>query len=73
MILWLQQSLSSQNNVDFVHLDTINTTANETVFGIEYLPGQFDQRADSAAQCVQLLTQKRKTTGTFFKSSDLRR
>ncbi len=28
-----------------------------TVFGVEYLPGQFDQRADSAAQCVQLLTQ----------------
>lgn len=26
-----------------------------TVFAIEYLPGQFDQRADSAAQCVQLL------------------
>lgn len=28
------------------------------VFGIEYLPGQYDQRADSAAQCVQLLTRK---------------
>ena len=28
------------------------------VFGIEYLPGQYDQRADSAAQCVQLLTKK---------------
>ena len=26
------------------------------VFGTEYLPGQYDQRADSAAQCVQLLT-----------------
>ncbi len=30
---------------------------NGSVFGVEYLPGQFDQRADSAAQCVQLLTQ----------------
>ncbi|MFI3312312.1 MAG: phosphoribosylformylglycinamidine synthase [Eubacteriales bacterium] len=28
------------------------------VFAVEYLPGQFDQRADSAAQCIQLLTQK---------------
>ena len=27
------------------------------VFATEYLPGQYDQRADSAAQCVQLLTQ----------------
>lgn len=27
------------------------------VFAIEYLPGQFDQRADSCAQCIQLLTQ----------------
>ena len=28
-----------------------------TVFAAEYLPGQFDQRADSAAQCIQLLAQ----------------
>ena len=28
----------------------------EIVFAIEYLPGQFDQRSDSAAQCVQLVT-----------------
>ncbi|MCR5136230.1 MAG: phosphoribosylformylglycinamidine synthase [Oscillospiraceae bacterium] len=27
-----------------------------TVFAVEYLPGQFDQRADSAAQCIQLLS-----------------
>ena len=26
------------------------------VFGVEYLPGQFDQRADSAAQCVQMIS-----------------
>lgn len=30
----------------------------ESAFAIEYLPGQFDQRADSAAQCVQILTGK---------------
>ncbi len=27
------------------------------VFGVEYLPGQYDQRADSAAQCIQLISQ----------------
>ena len=27
------------------------------VFAVEYLPGQFDQRADSASQCIQLLSQ----------------
>ncbi len=30
------------------------------VFAVEYLPGQFDQRADSAAQCAQLITQGEK-------------
>ncbi|MDG1357504.1 MAG: phosphoribosylformylglycinamidine synthase [Akkermansiaceae bacterium] len=29
----------------------------EIAFAVEYLPGQYDQRADSAAQCVQILTQ----------------
>ncbi len=28
------------------------------VFAVEYLPGQFDQRADSAAQCIQIISQK---------------
>ena len=28
-----------------------------TVFAVEYLPGQFDQRADSASECIQLLSQ----------------
>ena len=29
------------------------------VFAVEYLPGQFDQRADSAAQCIQIISQAR--------------
>ena len=33
-----------------------------TVFAVEYLPGQFDQRADSAAQCVQILSQGERPT-----------
>ncbi|NLF79936.1 MAG: phosphoribosylformylglycinamidine synthase [Clostridia bacterium] len=28
------------------------------IFAVEYLPGQFDQRADSAAQCIQLISQQ---------------
>ena len=37
---------------------TLSLGENETAFAVEYLPGQFDQRADSAAQCVQILTGK---------------
>ena len=29
----------------------------KNVFAVEYLPGQFDQRADSASECIQLLSQ----------------
>ncbi|MBE5743860.1 MAG: phosphoribosylformylglycinamidine synthase [Clostridiales bacterium] len=32
------------------------------VFAVEYLPGQFDQRADSASQCIQLISQKERPT-----------
>ena len=32
-------------------------TGDATVFAVEYLPGQFDQRADSAAQCIQIISQ----------------
>jgi phosphoribosylformylglycinamidine synthase len=35
---------------------------NATAFAVEYLPGQFDQRADSAAQCIQILTGKERPT-----------
>ncbi len=35
-------------------MDELPDTKGYTVFAAEYLPGQYDQRADSAAQCVQL-------------------
>ncbi|MCH5161189.1 MAG: phosphoribosylformylglycinamidine synthase [Clostridiales bacterium] len=41
---------------DDVYLENLPKVGG-TVFATEFLPGQFDQRADSAAQCVQLLTQ----------------
>ena len=44
----------SEPPVDVTY-DTLPET--KTVFAVEYLPGQFDQRADSASQCIQLLSQ----------------
>ena len=45
-------------------VDTTYTTLPEAqhVFAVEYLPGQFDQRADSASQCIQLLSQGERPT-----------
>ena len=34
----------------------LNLSEGEKVFAVEYLPGQFDQRADSAAQCIQIIS-----------------
>ena len=44
--------------------DTYDTVATEgyTAFAVEFLPGQFDQRADSAAQCIQIISQKERPT-----------
>lgn len=39
---------------------SLEISAGETAFAVEYLPGQFDQRADSAGQCIQILTGKDK-------------
>lgn len=36
---------------------TLPTLEDGILFAVEYLPGQFDQRADSAAQCIQLVSQ----------------
>jgi phosphoribosylformylglycinamidine synthase len=38
--------------------ETLSLAEYETAFAVEFLPGQFDQRADSAAQCIQILTGK---------------
>ena len=46
----------SEPQLDNVTYD-LNKDA-DAVFAVEYLPGQFDQRADSAAQCIQLISQK---------------
>ena len=45
----------SEPPVDILYKETFETADNAHVFGVEYLPGQFDQRADSAVQCVKFL------------------
>ena len=34
------------------------------VFAVEFLPGQFDQRADSASECIQLISQSSRSNST---------
>ena len=45
----------SEPPVDDVLEDLPVPAADEKMFAVEFLPGQFDQRADSAAQCIQML------------------
>lgn len=47
-------------DVTYDHLPAVK--ADEFVFAVEYLPGQFDQRADSCAQCISLLTGGKRPT-----------
>ena len=48
----------SEPPVDNVYREELALDEDYKVFAIAFLDGQYDQRADSAAQCVQLLTQK---------------
>ena len=48
----------SEPPVDNVYLETMEIPEGYKVFAVSFLTGQYDQRADSAAQCVQLLTKK---------------
>lgn len=47
----------SEPNADVIYEENLPVEAGWKVFAMEYLPGQYDQRGDSAEQCVQLLTQ----------------
>ena len=48
-------SVFSEPPVDEVYYELPKPAADERMFAVEFLPGQFDQRADSAAQCIQML------------------
>jgi len=51
-----RDSIFAELPVDLVYDEEMPVRSGERVFAVEYLPGQYDQRADGAAQCVQLLT-----------------
>lgn len=44
--------------LDLLYEEEFQSESGDRVFSVEYLPGQFDQRADSAIQCVKLLNEK---------------
>lgn len=46
----------AEPQVDNVTFENIEIPSGDKYFAMEYLPGQFDQRADSAAQCTQIMT-----------------
>mgnify|MGYP005855472617 FL=1 len=50
-------TILSEPNADVIYEETLPVENGWKVFAMEYLPGQYDQRGDSAEQCVQLLTQ----------------
>ena len=65
----------SEPPIDMVYEETFPMTDKEMCFSQEYLPGQFDQRADSAEQCVKLLNEDEtpliKTATTYVVAGDI--
>ena len=49
-------TIFSELTVDKVYESDLPISEGEIAFGVEYLPGQYDQRADSASECLSLLT-----------------
>ncbi|MBS6403336.1 MAG: phosphoribosylformylglycinamidine synthase [Tyzzerella nexilis] len=45
----------SEPPVDILYKEEFEVKEGSRIFSVEYLPGQFDQRADSAVQCVQFI------------------
>ena len=52
------RTVFSEPPVDELYREEIEIPENGRVFSVEYLPGQFDQRADSAVQCVKFLNEE---------------
>ncbi len=59
----------SESNQDLAYFSEIEL--GKFAFGVEYLPGQYDQRADSAAQCVQILSSGDRPLIKYAKIIDL--
>lgn len=59
----------SEAPVDEVHVESFKIGRDDTVVSVEYLPGQFDQRADSAVQCIALLSDKKTDKPVVIKTA----
>ncbi|MEE0981860.1 MAG: phosphoribosylformylglycinamidine synthase, partial [Acutalibacteraceae bacterium] len=55
-----KKTVFSEPQLDIIYDELPQTDA--TVFAVEFLPGQFDQRADSAAQCIQIISKGERPT-----------
>ena len=53
---YCKNTVFSEPQLDDVY-DNLDTKDGEIVFAVEFLPGQFDQRANSASECIQLISQ----------------
>ena len=49
-------TIFAELTVDKIYEDKLPISEGEIAFGVEFLPGQYDQRADSASECLALLT-----------------
>ncbi|MCH5281512.1 MAG: phosphoribosylformylglycinamidine synthase [Lachnospiraceae bacterium] len=69
------QTIFSELPVDILYRESFEIQPGERVFSVEYLPGQFDQRADSAVQCVKFLKEDEepiiKTAVTYLLSGKI--
>jgi len=54
------KTVFSEPPVDTLYEETFETAEGSRTFSVEFLPGQFDQRADSAVQCIQFLKEDEK-------------
>lgn len=53
-------TIFAELTVDKIYEEELPINEGEIAFGVEFLPGQYDQRADSASECLALLTAKDK-------------
>ena len=69
------KTVFSEPPVDILYEETIQIPENGKVFSVEFLPGQFDQRADSAVQCVKFLKEDEepviRTAVTYLITGDI--
>ena len=69
------RTVFSEPPVDVLYRETIEIPEDGKVFSVEFLPGQFDQRADSALQCVKFLKEDEepviKTAVTYLITGDI--